>query len=258
MTSASRRKQRSGPEGPLPSISEHDGVRYLHLGGTVWVQGGMRLRAPSRIELEYVRRMMAWLLLRDGRRITGAHAVQLGLGAGAITRYCLRVLGMRCTAVEVNPLVVRACQAWFHLPFDTDDCRAEVADAAAWLADPAHAGSADVLCVDLYDEQAAGPVHDAADFYAACREVLADDGIFTVNLFGRDARFERSLERIVAAFGAGRVARIEPTAEGNAVVLAWRGFDFPSAATLARRAANIDTRFGLPAARWLPLLHPIE
>ena len=40
------------------TISEADGVRYLHLG-TDWVQGAMRLRKPHAIELEYVRRMMA-------------------------------------------------------------------------------------------------------------------------------------------------------------------------------------------------------
>ena len=53
---------------PLPpaTISEIDGVRYLHLG-TPWVQGSMRIGKPLAIELEYVQRMMAWLLLRAAR-----------------------------------------------------------------------------------------------------------------------------------------------------------------------------------------------
>ena len=45
------------------TISEADGVRYLHLG-TPWVQGAMRIRKSLALELEYIQRMMAWMLLR--------------------------------------------------------------------------------------------------------------------------------------------------------------------------------------------------
>ena len=37
----------------------------------------------------------------------------------------------------------------------------------------------------------------------------------SVNLFGRDASFERSAQRIAAAFGADRVRSLQPTREGN-------------------------------------------
>ena len=49
---------------PLPevTISESDGVRYLHLG-TPWIQGAMRIDEPLAIDLEYVRRMMVWMLV---------------------------------------------------------------------------------------------------------------------------------------------------------------------------------------------------
>ena len=36
---------------PPVTISEYEGVRYLHLG-TVWVQGAMRMRKPEVIELD--------------------------------------------------------------------------------------------------------------------------------------------------------------------------------------------------------------
>ena len=71
------------------------------------------------IELEYVQRMMAWMLLRPSDELTHGHAVQLGLGAGAITRYCHSVLKLRTTAVELNPTVIAACRLWFHLPRDS-------------------------------------------------------------------------------------------------------------------------------------------
>ena len=40
-------------------------------------------------------------------------------------------------------------------------------DAARFVADPGARGSADVLCVDLYDHEAASPVLDSAAFYRA-------------------------------------------------------------------------------------------
>ena len=100
---------------PEVTISESAGVRYLHLG-TPWVQGAMRIDDPLAIELEYVRRMMVWMLTRDATAFAGAHAVQLGLGAGAITRFCSKRLKMRTTAVELNPRVIDVCRQWFRLP----------------------------------------------------------------------------------------------------------------------------------------------
>src|ERR1700710_2506486 len=105
------------------TISEADGVRSLHLG-TPWVQGAMRIRKSLALELEYIQRMMAWMLLRPTAALTHGHAVQLGLGAAAITRFCHSTLRMRTTAVELNPTVIEACRLWFHLP--TPSARFEV------------------------------------------------------------------------------------------------------------------------------------
>ena len=138
--------------GPLPEVtlSESQGVRYLHLG-TPWIQGAMRIDAPLEIELEYVRRMMVWLLVAAPESLAGAHAVQLGLGAGAITRFCSKRLKMRTTAVELNPQVIAACRQWFRLPAASAGFEVLNADARDFVDDPARRGTVDVLCVDLYD-----------------------------------------------------------------------------------------------------------
>lgn len=243
------------PELAPATVSEHDGVRYLHLG-TPWVQGAMRLRTPAKIELEYVQRMMVWTLLRPPAELTRGHAVQLGLGAGAITRFCHGVMKMRCTAVELNPQVIAACRAFFRLPDDGARLAVVQQDAQQWL-DAAEPGSVDVLCVDLYDHEAAGPVLDSEVFYRACARVLADTGVMTVNLFGRDARFERSLQRIVAAFEGGTVFALRPTREGNTIVAAIRSGTLPERDELQARAQQIDTRLGLPARKWLRMIRAL-
>lgn len=239
------------------TISEYAGVRYLHLG-TEWVQGAMRVRKPQQIELEYVQRMMAWMLWRPTQELTEGRAVQLGLGAGAITRFCHQALKMPTTAVELNATVLDACRLWFHLP--DDDARLTVLheDAARWVADPQNLGTVQVLNVDLYDHEAAAPVLDDEAFYACCRGVLADGGLMTVNLFGRDASFEASAARIAAAFGLEQVWHLAPTKEGNTIVVAARGVEVPDRDTLIARAEHIRERFGLPAPKWLRLVRPLR
>jgi spermidine synthase len=243
------------PELAPATISEADGIRYLHLG-TPWVQGAMRVRKPLALELEYIQRMMAWMLLRPPEQLARGHAVQLGLGAAAITRYCHSVMKMRTTAVELNPTVIDACRLWFHLPDDTARLKVMPMDAAEFAADPQRRETVDVLCVDLYDHAAASPVLDSSDFYRDCRALLDDGGVMSVNLFGRDASFERSAERIAAAFGADRIASLRPTREGNTIVVALKATSWPDRAALAARADNIEARFQLPARKWLRMMRP--
>ena len=260
-TSSSSKKSSSkaAPDWVPATLSEYDGVRFLHLD-SIWVQGAMRIRKPQQLELEYIQRMMAWMLWRPADALREGRAVQLGLGAAALTRFCHKVLRMPTVAVELNPTVISACRAWFHLP--EDDARLTVLnmDARAWVGDPANLQSVAVLNVDLYDHDAASPVLDDEAFYAACRGVLQDGGLMTVNLFGRDASFARSAARIARVFGSEQVWSLAPTREGNTVVVAARNVKVPDRDELERRAANIESlygSFGLPARKWLRLVRPL-
>jgi len=253
--SASRRI--AEPELADATISEYDGVRFLHLD-TPWIQGAMRLKKPDAIELEYVQRMMAWMLWRPTEELTDGTAVQLGLGAGAITRCCRNTLRMRTVAVELNPRVISANRLWFRLPDDDARLRVVQDDAGAWVADEANRHTAQVLCVDLYDHEAAAPVLDSLDFYRHCRDVLDEGGLMTVNLFGRDAHYGRSAGRIAAAFGLDQVWTLRPTREGNTVVVAARNVTVPDRETLTERAVRIESRHGLPARKWLRMVRPLD
>jgi len=178
----------------------------------------------------------------------------------ALTRFTHKALRMQTTAVELNPAVIDLCRRSFHLPADGPRLQVLQMDAADWLREPAQRGRLQLLQVDLYDHEAAAPVLDDAGFYADCRAALAEGGVMSVNLFGRDASFERSLACIVQAFGAEQVCPLRPTREGNHVVLAGRDVVLPDRATLLDRAAHIEARFkrqGLPARKWLRMLRPL-
>jgi len=243
---------------PLPPVnfSEQDGICYLHLG-TQWIQGSMRRDAPFDIHLEYVQRMMAWLLFVEPGSVERRHAMQLGLGAASLTKFCYKKLRTKTTAIELNPRVVAACRLYFKLPRDDARLAVVLGDAAEVAAHDHWRGSIDALQVDLYDHEAAAPVLDSAEFYADCRQLLTEDGCMTVNLFGRSSSFERSLQRIEAAFGAGAVWAFRPTREGNTIVLAQREPRRPPRAELAERAETIETRWGLPAKKWLRVFKPV-
>ena len=246
--------RRPAIELPEVTLSEEDGVRYLHLG-TIWIQGGMRIKKPQVVEIDYVQRMLACLLWLPTEALGEGQAVQLGLGAGALTRFTARQLRMATTAVEINPQVISVNAAWFHLPDTAEIVRGDAAD---WVrqADPA---SVRLLFVDLYDHEAAAPVLDDVDFYRACRAVLEEGGLMSVNLFGRHASFHDSIARIAAAFGTDQVWSLRPTREGNTVVVAGRGVVVPPRDDLAARAAVIEHRFAslnLPARKWLRMVRP--
>jgi spermidine synthase len=158
---------------------------------------------------------------------------------------------MTTTAIELNPQVVAACRLWFKLPRDDSRLSVVLGDAAEVVAHEHWRGRIDALQVDLYDHEAAAPVLDSEAFYRDCRALLTDDGCMTVNLFGRSSSYERSLKRIMSAFGAAAVWAFRPTREGNTVVLALREPVVPTRAELLARADVIETRWGLPARKWL-------
>jgi spermidine synthase len=197
------------------------------------------------------------MLWRPQDEVARGHAVQLGLGAGSITRFTHQAMRMRTTAVELNPTVVTACRLWFQLPADGVRLRVVEADAGRWVQDERHLQTVDVLSVDLYDHDAAAPVLDSEAFYAACRGVLVHGGLMAVNLFGRDASFAASAARIASAFGLDQVWSLRPTKEGNTVVIAARGVVVPDRGTLAARADNIEASYGLPARKWLRMVRPL-
>lgn len=243
---------------PPVTISEHEGVRYLHLG-SIWVQGAMRITAPHYVDLDYVQRMLAGLLWLPTAALGQGHAVQLGLGAGALTRFTQHQLGMRTTVVELNQLVAMVCRRWFHLQTDDQRLKVVIMDAARWLRERAPPQSVQLLHVDLYDHEAAAPVLDDAGFYADCRRALADGGVMSVNLFGRHASFAASAARVASVFGADQVWSLRPTREGNTALIATRGVVVPGRDELTVRAAAIEKRFGhlgLKAKKWLHWVRP--
>ncbi len=237
-------------------FSDEGPVRHLHLD-SVWIQGSMLIDSPQVLVHQYIQRMMAWLLFVEPSSVPRRRAMQLGLGAGSLTKFCSKVLRMHSVAIEINPKVLVACRGWFKLPPDNARMCVVLADAAREIRDPKWFGTIDALQIDLYDRDAAAPVLDSEAFYADCRRLLTDDGCLTVNLFGRSSSYVLSLDRLAAVFGREALWPFKATREGNTVVLARKTASRPERAVLQQRAQDIEQRWALPAAQWVRVLKPL-
>ncbi|MFV0284487.1 MAG: spermidine synthase [Castellaniella sp.] len=238
--------RRSAIEADLPTLSEEDGIRYLHFDSQ-WIQGAMRIARPSELVLAYTQQMMAWLMFAPSgaRDRVGI----LGLGAGSLLRFTLRHTRSPVDTVERNPAVTAMCRAFFRLPGSARSV-VEHADARDWVAGPDRAGRYRALMVDLYDSRAEGPVCGDPAFYRDCYRVLDSPGVMSVNLFGRHESFEENLQGIRSAFG-GRVLCLPEIDAGNTVALAFKGDALNlSRQELLDRAQRLESRTGLPAKRW--------
>lgn len=217
----------------------------------------MLVDAPNVLFHEYIQRMMAWLLYVEPDSVPNRQAMQLGLGAASLTKFCHKELRMKTTAIELNPQVLAACRGWFKLAAENSRMQVVINDAAEEIQDPKWWGTIDALQVDLYDHEAATPVLDSLPFYSNCRRLLTPEGCMTVNLFGRASSFARSVEKISAAFGADAVWAFKPTREGNTVVLAQHTRNRPKREVLQQRAEIIEERWGLPATKWVRVFKPM-
>ena len=244
-TTASTGLRFDQPGHPPATITEFQGVRSLHLG-TSWVQGAMRLSRPDAIELEYVQMMMMWLLFVQRPR----HVVQLGLGSAALTKFCYRRLpGTRVTAIELNPNVIAICRTLFGLP--DNDARLQVREMNAldFVLDPANHGTVDALQVDLYDEEARGPVLDTPEFYQACYDCLSEDGVMTTNVFGEFSNYDKNLLAMEQVFDA--VVWLPEVHDANIVVIAFKHAPVLDFSVLYERAGAIKKELNLPAKSWV-------
>ena len=233
------------PGHPPATITEFRGVRSLHLG-TSWVQGAMRLAKPDNIELEYIQMMMMWMLFID----QPAHIVQLGLGSAALTKFSYhRFPGARVSVAELNPNVIAICHAMFGLPPNDPRLNVREMDAMDFVCDPVNHNTVDVLQVDLYDEEARGPVLDSQEFYQACFACLTDHGVMTTNVFGDFSNYDKNLQNMELVFDA--VVWLPEVHDANIVVVAFKNAPQIDFSVLYERANGIKKSMNLPAKGWV-------
>lgn len=241
-------------------FSDRQGMRLLHIGpprSDDLVQGVMQINDPQKLVLEFAERMMVWAMFFKPSSLSKRHVMQLGLGAASLTKFCHGRIGMKTTAVEINPSVVAICRDAFHLPPNDKLLEVITGDARKEIARPRWRAALDVIQVDAYDADAARPVLDSVDFYQACKRALGPDGCIVTNLFSADASYETSLEHLRMVFGADALWQFKPTKEGNTIVLAEKKPRKLGLAEYVSRCQELQNRYGLDTQPWLHFFHPV-
>ena len=203
-------------------ISEQAGVRYLHFGSE-WVQGAMRVRRPYALELTYTQEMLAGCLWHD--TFTSARwprsALLIGLGAGSLTKFFHRSLPQtRVTVVEIEAQVLAVARQFFKLPDENEYLNIIIGDGIDFV--NTYKGRFDYILVDGFDQNANAGGLDSEPFYAACRALLTEQGLLTVNLFSQRRGYKTSLGRLEKTFSK-RVFALPPCDSGNVIAFACAG-----------------------------------
>jgi spermidine synthase len=221
-------------------IVEEGGVRVLQIGGNA-IQSAMRLDAPDRIELDYVRAMMVFLLFRPDPR----EVFMVGLGGGSMARFIhQRMPQTRVTVVEINPGVVTAARRYFHFP--EEDARLEIVIGDGAEVVPQRPASCDVLVVDGFVNGSPAKDLCTRSFYDSAFAALRPGGVMVANFMSDDKRIETYCGRIEESFRRNPTLLLAEE-EDNVVAFAPRGGPrrIPWAA-LKARARAAQRLFDLP------------
>jgi spermidine synthase len=220
-------------------IVEENGVRVLQIGGDA-IQSAMRLDEPDRIELDYVRAMMAFLLFCPKPR----DVLMIGLGAGSMARFVhQRMPGTRVAVAEINPGVVTVARKYFHFPEEDGRLEIVVGDGAELV--PQRPGSCDVLVVDGFIDGSPARGLCAQAFYHAACAALRPGGVMVANFMADDRRIDTYCSRIEKSFGRYPTLLLAEE-EDNFIAFAPRGGPPRIAwAELRARARAAKALFGL-------------
>lgn len=226
---------------------EQKGTKRYLVFGEDSEQSAVCLRSPLRLEYQYSRAMLLGALCHQEPET----ALFLGLGSGALIRSCLDALPSLFDAeiIELRPEVLRLAQQ--HMGFKEDErMTIRLGDAFELLQT---AEQADLIFLDLYNEQGPSRAHTTWDFMELCLDKLSDNGWLVINQWALLDNRPLAAPLLQGLFD-GHYWEL-PVAEGNVVVLVPASTEQNLPVELLRkRAAAVGKRQGHDL---LSLLHDI-
>ena len=219
-----------------PFVRNEGAAKSLHftLGE---LQSRMLTRMPWRLELDYTRTMMGFLLFQPAP----LHIGMIGLGGGSLAKFCYRHLpASKMTVLEINPYVI-ALRREFQIPDDDERFAVIAADGALYLQNTQGENpDFDVLLVDGFDRDGQPPALCSQRFYDDCFGALADGGVLVVNLHYDHPDFPLLADRIARSFG-GNAVEVLAGEKSNAIVFASKGQPIsPRNMSLPQSLAGLD------------------
>jgi spermidine synthase len=198
------------------------------------LQSRMVMRRPWRLEVDYTRTMMGFLLFKPAP----LHIGMIGLGGGSLAKFCYRQLpGSQMTVLEINPHVI-ALRHEFQIPDDDERFRVITADGALFV--QTEAPRFDVLLVDGFDHEGQPAALCSQRFYDDCFAALPDGGVLVVNLHYDHPDYPVLADRISRSF-SGHAVEVLSGEQSNSIVFAAKGQAIsPRNMSLSKSLSGLD------------------
>lgn len=230
MFKLNRKIHKALSEVEMVEVTEVDGIRSMHLGSPT-IQSSMSVKDPYKLMLAYSWGMLSSLLFKPDIQ----RCVLIGLGGGSIAKYVWKYCpDIVQTVVELNPQVIQVARSHFAVPADDTHLQILQGDGMAYLQQ--HPGVCDWLMMDAFGSHGLPPDFCTQAFFDTCAEALTPDGLFAINLWGSDKKFDIYMQRMEQTF-AQRVLMMPTGKPGNIIVFGLQPeLPLPDLATLRKRA----------------------
>jgi spermidine synthase len=219
----------------MVEVTETDGIRSMHLGSPT-IQSSMKVKDPFALVLAYSWGAMSSLLFKpDIRKL-----VLVGLGGGSIAKYVWKFCPqVQQTVIELNPQVIQVARSHFHVPDDDERLQIIEGDGIAYIQQ--HPGQCDWLMMDAFGSNGLPPDFCTQSFFDDCAEALTPNGLFAINLWGSDKKFDIYMQRMEQTFEQ-RVLMMPTGKPGNIIVFGFKPeLSIPDLATLRKRAQEASS-----------------
>jgi spermidine synthase len=229
-------------------VTEFEGVRSLNFGSFA-IQSAMSLKYPDKLELDYAKAMMSWLLFYE---IGSDDILLMGLGGGSLAKYMIKELPYsRVEAIEYRSLVADVAHDYFDLPYNSrlnvviDDGAHYVRERLNMQLDFYH-----IIMLDAYDSEGMAKSLSNLEFFTMCKLLLKKNGILVVDLWNNKTQFTELFSLLGGLF-EGRILFLPVEGTVNIIGLFFNK-DFPihSHKFLKKRAIQLEKKLNLPFKRF--------
>jgi spermidine synthase len=217
------------------------GLRILRFGkATNEDQSAFDPKRPHYEPLEYVRMaLLGFAFIKKPKRV-----LMVGLGGGSFLRHARPwAPGATFEAVEINPVVVKACRKWFGFG-GAGKVAVHVTDGRRFVQKQlATAHRYDLVFLDAYDAVDYPRHLGTLEFFKEVRRILSPGGVAVANLSPNSVDMRDALVRTFGEALGPTVCFYAPVA-GNTVVVGGPGVARSQPASLSARIKVLDRHTG--------------
>jgi len=187
---------------------------------------------------------MAWLLFKD----QPGSVLMVGVGGGILNKYLLdQFPECHIRAVELRKGIINIARRFFAMPLDPR-LKIKIGDGASYIKQHSQgqSGQHDLIMVDAFDEEGMADTMQGSVFFAACRDLLTDNGLLVINLWATNTDLFKQLSWEISLSFDGKVLFLPVRRRGNVIAFAFAdGVDKFSMKELRARAKQLDEQYQL-------------